>query len=75
MKNSPQLDDLIKKARLWYDSLTPEEKLDHDADQAVSFAYHCAKEFRKNGGTYQEFVEKYRDGLRAKYLKMKKDGS
>jgi hypothetical protein len=62
------LDELLKSAQFWYDSLTPEEQLDHDADQAVSYAYHCAKSLRKKGVTYDEFIATYGPTLKQLYL-------
>jgi hypothetical protein len=61
-------EELCEQAKAWFDSLTLEEQLDHRADQAVSFAFHCAKEFRRKGGTYEEFIAKYAAQLKAKYL-------
>lgn len=48
-------------------TLSPEEKLEHDATQAASFAFHCAKEFRKNGGTYEEFMQQHGPYLKELY--------
>jgi hypothetical protein len=60
--------ELAEAARVRFEALTPEEQRAHRADQAVSYAFHCAKSFRLAGGTYEEFVEKYGEELKAQWL-------
>lgn len=68
MDGGSRLSNLLQSARIWFDSLTPEQQLAHRADQAVSFAYHCAKSFRAKGGTFEEFVQLYGEELKRRYL-------
>lgn len=63
-----ELKDLAAKAQAWFDQLSPEQQLEHRADQACSWAYHCAKTFRKSGGTYEEFCRLYGDDIKRRYL-------